>query len=70
MDELLMLCPHCGVVGPVRVLFTEVVPDGLRRRLQCQSCSGCFVVLETMRELRVTRRVLSVETVAEGARNE
>lgn len=67
MDELLMLCPHCGVVGPVRVLFTEVVPDGLRRRLQCQSCSGCFVVLETMRALRVTRRVLSVEAACVGS---
>ena len=66
MDELLMLCPDCGVVGPVRVLFTEVVPDGLRRRRQCQSCFGCFVVLEAMRELRVTRRVLSVEAVAGG----
>lgn len=58
-----MICPSCKTDADTRVLMTEVVPNGRRRRRQCRKCGHTFSTLETMRGLRRVREVV----VAEGS---
>jgi len=57
-----VICPSCKTDADTRVLMTEVVPNGRRRRRQCKECQHKFSTLETMRGLRRVREVV----VAEG----
>lgn len=58
-----MICPSCKTDADTRVLMTEVVPNGRRRRRRCPECGHTFNTLETMRGLRRVREVV----VAEGS---
>ena len=53
-----MICPICKTDADTRVLVTEVVPNGRRRRRQCKECHHKFSTLETMRGMRRVREVV------------
>lgn len=47
-----MICPSCKTDADTRVLVTESVPNGRRRRRQCKECLHKFSTLETVRGMR------------------
>lgn len=47
-----MICTSCKTDAETRVLFTESVPNGRRRRRQCKECLHKFFTLETVRGMR------------------
>ena len=63
LKESNVICPICKTDADTRVLMTEVVPNGRKRRRRCPECGHTFNTLETMRGLRRVREVV----VAEGS---
>lgn len=53
-----MICPHCHREATSRVIVTEVVSNGRRRRRVCDLCAARFTTIETMRGLRRVREVV------------
>jgi transcriptional regulator NrdR family protein len=66
VSGVVLRCPCCGRDNQSQVLFSEIVPDGLRRRRRCMACFGRFFTLEVMRGMRVVRLVVAAETMARG----
>lgn len=53
-----MKCPYCGELDKDRVLDSRPVREGaaVRRRRQCDACSGRFNTFEEIEELRLSVR--------------
>ena len=53
-----MKCPYCGELDKDRVLDSRPIRDGaaVRRRRQCDTCSGRFNTFEEIEELRLMVR--------------
>lgn len=51
-----MECPYCG--GPSRVVDSRPIPEGIRRRRECQRCERRFTTHERLApaELRVAKQ--------------
>jgi len=53
-----VIFPSCKTDADTRVLMTEVVPNGRKRRRRCRKCGHTFSTLETMRGMRRVREVV------------
>ena len=63
-----MECPYCG--GPSRVVDSRPIPEGIRRRRECQRCGRRFTTHERLApaELRVVKQPGRPPELFDGAK--